>query len=482
ITPEVLKNEFGETISSLVDGVTKVNMLQKAEKTDMQAETYRKMLLSMAKDIRVVIIKFADRLHNLRTLRYLDPTKIKKISQETMEVYAPLAHRLGMGKIKWELEDLAFKYLEPKAYDEILKRIVNGRKERETYIESFKVPLEEKLKYENIPAKIIGRPKHIYSIYRKMETRKKSFEDIYDLLAIRIITDTTSHIYQILGIVHSMWMPIQSRFKDFISIPKSNLYQSLHTTVIGNKGHIIEIQIRTEEMDHVAENGIAAHWSYKNNGVITPLDKKLNWLKQVIDWQKDLSNSKEFMEFFKIDLFHSEIFVFTPKGKLIQLPKGSTVLDFAFAVHSDLGRQCIAGRVDDKIVPMDTVLKSGATIEILKVNFQRPSPSWLKHVKTSKAKGLIRHWLRDEAEKQSISLGKELFSRELLKYRNQDGEIDNYTEKDFTNVLEEFHFKNSDELYAAIGRGDLPAENALVKFLPKTFQKKKLTQQLPVFF
>ena len=323
--------EFGEEVGILVDGVTKIKSFRMKSNQERQAETYRKMLLSMAKDLRVIIIKFADRLHNLRTLKYLDPERIKAIGTETLDIYAPLAHRLGMARIKWELEDLAFKHLNWDAYRDIVVKVVASRSERESIIDNFVLPLRRKLEDNKIENTIVGRPKHFYSIYRKMKQRNKPFEEIYDLLAIRVIVNTVADCYHVLGLVHSLWTPIQDRFKDYISTPKSNGYQSLHTTVFGENGHIVEMQIRTWEMNQVAEDGIAAHWLYKSGGKeMSKDDKALIWLKNLIEWQKDLTDSTEFYEFFKIDLFHAEIFVFTPKGDLISLPKGATVLILPF--------------------------------------------------------------------------------------------------------------------------------------------------------
>ncbi|MFW5960560.1 MAG: RelA/SpoT family protein, partial [Chitinivibrionales bacterium] len=330
VTVEDIREEFGEEISLLVDGVTKIKSFHISSRKQMQAETYRKMLLSMARDLRVIIIKFADRIHNLRTLKYLKPEKVQQIAQETLDIYAPLAHRLGMARIKSELEDLAFKYLHPEDYDSIVSKITENRHKRERIIDSFAIPVRKELENQMVKATIIGRPKNFYSIYRKMVERNRSFDEIYDLLAIRILTDSVMDCYLVLGIVHSLWRPIQDRFKDYISLPKANGYQSLHTTVMGNDGKIVEIQIRTWEMNQTAEDGIAAHWLYKSGGeiAIRERDRAISWLRNLIEWQKGMTDSAEFMEFFKVDLFHTEIFVYTPKGDLITLAKGSTVLDF----------------------------------------------------------------------------------------------------------------------------------------------------------
>ncbi len=459
ITREKIGEEFGEEILLLVEGVTKIQRFQMKSREERQAETYRKMLLSMAEDIRVIIIKFADRLHNLRTLKYLEPAKIRQIAAETLDIYAPLAHRLGMAKIKWELEDLAFKFLYPAEHKEIVGKIVASREDREVLIETFAEPLRHRLKEEQIGATVIGRPKHFYSIYRKMIQRNKPFEEVYDLLAIRVITPSVRDCYHALGVVHSMWKPIQERFKDYISTPKSNGYQSLHTTVFGEKGNIIEVQIRTWEMNQVAEEGIAAHWLYKEDGGqagVSRDDRSLSWLRNIIDWQKDLTDSTEFYEFFKIDLFHAEIFVFTPKGDLISLPKGATVLDFAFAVHTDLGIHCIGAKVDGKIEPISKVLKSGMTVQILRSSTKKPSVDWLREVKTAKARSKIRRWLKTAGRQESIELGKRIIGTHLKKLRRTGEFIEQAP-----SILTSLGIKTLDRLYEMTGSGDLPVARVM---------------------
>jgi len=459
ITREKIGSEFGEEILLLVDGVTKIQRFQMKSREERQAETYRKMLLSMAEDIRVIIIKFADRLHNLRTLKYLEPAKIRQIAAETLDIYAPLAHRLGMAKIKWELEDLAFKFLYPAEYKDIVGKVVASRDDRESLVESFAEPLRRKLSDEHIQATVIGRPKHFYSIYRKMLQRNKPFEEVYDLLAIRVVTTSVSDCYHALGVVHSMWKPIQERFKDYISTPKSNGYQSLHTTVFGEKGSIIEVQIRTWEMNQVAEEGIAAHWLYKEDdggGRISRDDRSLSWLRNVIDWQKDLTDSNEFYEFFKIDLFHAEIFVFTPKGDLISLPKGATVLDFAFAVHTELGVHCIGAKVDGKIEPINKSLKSGQTVHILHSGGKKPSVDWLREVKTAKARSKIRRWLKTAGRQESIELGKRIIGSHLKKQNITSSFLGQAP-----HILATLGIATIDKLYEKVGSGDLPASRVM---------------------
>ena len=476
ITREALKQEFGEEILLLVDGVTKIQQFQMKSRQERQAESYRKMLLSMAEDIRVIIIKFADRLHNLRTLKYLDSDKIAAIAGETLDIYAPLAHRLGMAKIKWELEDLAFKYLYPQEYKEIVAKVVASRDEREKLVESFAQPLRKALVEENIEATVVGRPKHFYSIYRKMLQRGKPFEEVYDLLALRVITKTLRDCYHALGVIHSIWKPLQDRFKDYISMPKSNGYQSLHTTVFSEKGTILEIQIRTREMNQVAEEGIAAHWLYKENGEAGNLskdDSALTWLKNLIEWQKDLTDSTEFYEFFKIDLFHAEIFIFTPKGDLISLPKGATVLDFAFAVHTSLGLHCIGAKVDGKIEPINHMLKSGETVEILQSTSKKPSVDWLREVKTTKARSAIRRWLKTTGRQESIDLGKKIVSTNYKKFESITPFIDHVH-----SLLQYLGITNLDRLYELVGTGELPISRVMRYFESKSIKRFMPTQMV----
>jgi guanosine-3',5'-bis(diphosphate) 3'-pyrophosphohydrolase len=467
ITREIVEENFGEEIGLLVDGVTKIRTFQMKSRQERQAETYRKMLLSMAKDLRVIIIKFADRLHNLRTLKYLSPDRIRAIAAETLDIYAPLAHRLGMARIKWELEDLAFKHLYWDEYKEIVAKVVASRSEREAIIDGFVTPLRGRLEEEKLEATIVGRPKHFYSIYRKMVQRNKPFEDIYDLLAIRVIVSSVRDCYHVLGIVHSIWTPIQDRFKDYISTPKQNGYQSLHTTVFGEKGTVVELQIRSWEMNQVAEDGIAAHWLYKSGDKeMSKDDKALAWLKNLIDWQKDLTDSTEFFEFFKIDLFHAEIFVFTPKGDLFSLPKGATVLDFAFSVHTALGLHCIGAKVDGKIEPINKALKSGQTIEILHLNSKKPSIDWLREVKTLKARSAIRRWLKSTGRQESIDLGKKIVQNSFRKLHSNSPFNDHVA-----GLLQFLGVSSLDRLYELVGSGEMPISRAMQYFQVRKIKK-----------
>jgi len=462
ITIQEVREEFGEEIALLVDGVTKISGLHFESFEQKQAENFRKMIFSMIRDIRVIMIKFADRLHNMRTLDYLPERKQKRIALETREIYAPLAHRLGIARIKWELEDLAFRALDRDTYDELVRKVAERRDERERYINRISRPLKRELSKAGIKAKIIGRPKHLYSIYRKMELQKKSFEEIYDLLGIRIIVDKIEECYFALGIVHTMFTPIHERFKDYIATPKSNMYQSIHTTVVGPEGKVVEIQIRTEQMDRTAEVGIAAHWRYKEGiSKEDELDKYLSWLRQMLDWGDDTKDPREFMEDLKISLFQDEVFVFTPKGDLIKLPIGSTPVDFAFAVHTDIGLHCIGAKVNGRIVPLNTELKSGDSVEIITSAKQRPNPDWLKFVKTSKARSKIKKWIKDSLFEQSLKLGKEILEKGLKKYRLV------IEEEELKTIAQSMGFPEVNQLYAALGRGEIALPTIIKKLLPK---------------
>ena len=468
VSEEDIREQFGGDVAFLVSGVTKISAFQSKSRVEQQAATFRKMLLSVAKDFRVMMIKFADRLHNMRTLQYMTDDKKKRISQETLEVYAPLAHRFGLAKIRWELEDLSFKYLNPDAFESIVQDVAKKRGERETYIQSVLTPIKKSLAKEKIKTKVYGRPKHLYSIHRKMETRQCTFEDLYDLFAVRIMVSSVMECYQVLGLMHTLWTPLQARIKDYIATPKSNMYQSLHTTVIGSEGNPVEIQIRTYEMDKVAENGIAAHWAYKEG---RPANQRggvqTEWLQKLVEWHKDLEDSAEFGDFFRINLSTEEIYISTPKGDVFSLPKGSTALDFAFAVHSELGHHCIGAKVDEKMVALDKVLRTGSTVQILRSDTQHPTRNWLRWVVTAKAKTNIRRWLRTEEKEQSILLGKELLQRE---FRNQ--KTPEPLQRSITLFQDPFDVSTWEELYQKIGNGDITL-GQLEGFLDKQGDTKK---------
>jgi GTP pyrophosphokinase len=427
------------------------------------------MLLSMAKDLRVIIIKFADRIHNLRTLKFLDSKRVRAIAEETLDIYAPLAHRLGMSKIKLDLEDLAFKHLHPQEYKDIEAKAAQSLFDHETAIGNFAEPLRQRLKEDKISALITGRPKNFYSIYRKMVQRNKPFEEIYDLLAVRIIVDSVRECYNVLGLIHSMWTPLQDKFKDYISTPKSNGYQSLHTAVFGEDGTVIEMQIRTAKMNEIAEDGVAAHWLYKSGEEVRNFskdDKTLAWLRNLIEWQQDLTDSTEFYEFFKIDLFHAEIFVFTPKGNLIPLPNDATVLDFAFAVHTQLGIHCTGAKIDGKIEPINRTLKNGQTIDVLHTNSKTPSIEWLKYAKTPKARGAIRRWLKTTEKQESVDLGRKIIDTSYKKLHT-DASFNDHTPA----LLKFLGLGNVERLYELVGNGELPVSRVMQYFHVRKIKK-----------
>lgn len=417
-----IDRRFGKGVATIVDGVTKISRVEFHSHTEKQVENYRKLLLSMAKDARVILVKLADRLHNMRTLNALTEHQQNRIALETREIYAPLAHRLGMAAIRWELEDLAFKHLEPKAYRDLTKKVRQRRKEREQQVLEMQGPLTRALETAGIQVELTGRPKHLWSIYRKMESRDLPYEEIFDLMAMRVLTENVEDCYAALGIIHSNWTPVQDRFHDFIATPKSNMYQSLHTTVVGPSGRRYEIQIRSHEMHRRAENGIAAHWRYKE-GLIAlqstdqadEADEALQWLRQVLDWQKDADEPEEFMEFLRMDLFRGEIFVFTPKGEVKQLPVDATPIDFAYSVHSEIGNHCAGSRINGKRTTLSQKLVNGDTVEILTEHKRGPSRNWLDFVKTSRARRGIRDWVRKEEYNSNLRFGRELFAREIKK-------------------------------------------------------------------
>ena len=461
VTSEEVEAAFGEEVVSLVDGVTKITGLKFKSQEARRAETFRKMLLSMVKDLRVILIKFADRLHNMRTLEFLEPEKQRRIALETREVYAPLAHRLGIARIQWELEDLCLKHLEPEAYRDIQEKIQFSREEREAYIEEIKTPLEQALRRSGIDAEIVGRPKNSYSTYRKMERRGVPFEEIYDLLAIRILVQNVKACYHVLGLVHEMYTPVTDRFKDFLAVPKSNMYQSLHTTVIGPRGEMVEIQIRTHGMHQRAEMGIAAHWRYKEGGGRQEdMDDQMAWLRHLVDWQSETEDPREFMEELKIDLFQDEIFVFTPQGDVIQLPRGATPLDFAFAVHTDIGLHCIGAKVNGQMVSLSASLKNCDTAQIITSPHQKPHRDWLNFVKSSKARTKIRRWLREEEYAHSVQLGQEMMERELRRSRLK------LSEDALLDIAHECGSTNLEHLYASLGSGEISMNKVMGKIQP----------------
>ncbi|MCR3759079.1 bifunctional (p)ppGpp synthetase/guanosine-3',5'-bis(diphosphate) 3'-pyrophosphohydrolase [Clostridium felsineum] len=465
---------FSSEVADLVSGVTKLDKITYKTKEEQQADNVRKMLLAMAKDIRVILIKLADRLHNMRTLKFKREQKQREKAKETLDIYAPLAHRLGMSKIKWELEDLSFRYLKPKEYYELVDLIAEKRVEREEYISKIVDDLKSNLEASGIIPDIDGRPKHFYSIYRKMLNKSKSLDQIFDLTAVRILVNNIKECYAALGIVHTMYKPIPGRFKDYIAMPKPNMYQSLHSTVIGPEGKPFEIQIRTYDMHKTAEYGIAAHWKYKEGIVENPQnipqskssnkdDTKLTWIREMLEWQRETPSAQEFMENFKIDLFSDEIFVFTPKGKVINLPYNATPVDFAYKIHTDVGNRCVGAKVNGKIVPLDYKLKTGEIVDILTTSLIKgPNINWLNSVTSNQAKSKIRSWFKKAKRDENISKGKELLEKESKKQEFNFGEIAKGENLDL--VLKRYNMNSIDDLYASVGIGAVGASVILARF------------------
>lgn len=464
-TYDDIKEMFSENVAKIVDGVTKLNKLNYKSSEAFQAESLRKMILAMNNDIRVIIVKLADRLHNLRTLEYMNEEKRKQKAQETIEIYAPLAGRLGIFKIKWELEDLSLRYLDPEGYYDLVEKINKKRSEREKEINEIIKKISAELDKQELHYDISGRPKNFYSIYKKMKGKGKSFESIYDLIAVRILVDTVKDCYAVLGIVHSMWKPLPGRFKDYIAMPKPNMYQSLHTTVISDTGEIFEIQIRTYEMHEVAEYGIAAHWKYKGGKTQgKDVDSKLDWLRQLLEWQKDLKDPKEFIDTLKIDFFDDEVFVFTPNGDVVDLPEGSTPVDFAYRVHTGVGNTCVGAKVDSRIVPLNYKLKNGNIVEVItQKSSSGPSRDWLKFVKSPRAKQKIKQWFKSKEKDISIEKGKELFDREAKKLGLDTNILDN--EKIYQKLAKELSINSISDLFASIGYGNFKEKLVINKIL-----------------
>ncbi len=459
---DYIAQEFSVEIADLVDGVTKLKNLKYKTKQENQAENLRKMVLAMSKDIRVIIVKLADRLHNMRTLEYMTDEKKKEKALETLEIYAPIAHRLGISKIKWELEDLSLRYLEPESYYDLVEKVSIKRNEREDLIQEIIRLLNEKLEEMDIHCEISGRPKNFYSIYKKMAIQGKSFEEVYDLTAVRVLVDNIKDCYGALGIVHTLWKPIPGRFKDFIAMPKPNMYQSLHTTVIGPKGEIFEVQIRTYDMHKTAEYGIAAHWKYKEGaGKSDNFDDKLTWLRQLLEWQKDLKDPKDFMETLKIDFFTDEVFVFTPKGDVINLPVGATPIDFAYRVHTDVGNRTVGAKINGRIVQLNYKLRNGNIVEIITSSNASPSRDWLSVVKSTQAKSKIRQYFKYKDKDVNIAKGKEGLEKELKRLGYKPNEI--IKDEWLKSIGEKLSINSVDDLYASIGYGNVKQNQVITK-------------------
>ncbi len=477
VTTQTIREMFGQDVELLVDGVTKLSKLNFSSREEQQAESLRKMFLAMAKDIRVVLIKLADRLHNMRTLKYQKPERQVPIARETLDIYAPLAHRLGVYTIKWELEDLALRYIDPDGYYDLVAKVGMRREEREKLIASVTRQLQDSLRKTGIKAEIEGRPKHFYSIYKKMKSQNKTFDQINDLIAIRVLVNTQQDCYYVLGVVHTLWPQVPGRFKDYISVPKANMYQSLHTTVV-NQGRPFEVQIRTFEMHRTAEYGIAAHWRYKEGKQIDELDTKLSWLRRILDWQSEARDSSDFGELLKFDLFADEVFVFTPKGDVVSLPRGATPLDFAYRIHSAVGNRCIGAKVNGRIVPLSSSLETGDFVEVMTSQASHgPSRDWLNIVKTSEAKAKIRAWLKKEEREENVVKGKEMLTAEAKKAGYTMAQL---TKADILEpVFKRYSLSSLDDLYATIGFGGLSTLQLLNR-LAEEYKKQNKAEAPPL--
>lgn len=464
-TIEEVSDLFGKEVADLVEGVTKISNITFNTELAKQAENFRKMLVAMAKDIRVIIIKLADRLNNMRTLEYMPEDKREIIARETLDIYAPIAHRLGIYWLKSELEDLAFRFTKPELYYKLSKMVAKTRKEREKYVHEVEHIMRGILDKEGMKVDVSGRPKHLYGIYQKMEKYNLDFEQVYDITAFRVIVDSIKDCYQALGIIHTTWRPVPGRFKDYIAMPKNNMYQSLHTTVIGPKGEKVEIQIRTREMHIVAEEGIAAHWKYKEGKLVdTKEDVTFRWVRHLIEWQQELKDPESFMQFVKVDLFPDEVYVFTPKGDVIELPVGATPLDFAYAIHTDVGNHCASAKINGKIVPLKSSLKNGDTVEVITSPTAHPTRDWLRIVIVPKTKAKIRQWLSKEEREESQSIGKELLESEFSKFNFEFSKFAG--SNDMNHYLSEAGIKTIDSLYSQVGYGKVSPFQVMKHLIP----------------
>jgi GTP pyrophosphokinase len=468
-----IKGLFGEEIAFLVEALTKLSKMEFMTKEEAQAENFRKMLLAMSEDVRVILIKFADRLHNIRTLQHLPENKQQRIALETLEIYAPIANRLGIGWLKIELEDSSFKIIMPDLYDELVRKVAKRGEEQEGYLKEVTEIVNSKLKEEGVPGTVSWRIKHYYGIYQKMQKQKITFEEVHDVLGLRIITDTKANCYAILGLIHSLWTPIPGRFKDYIGVPKSNMYQSLHTTVIGPKGERVEFQIRTAEMNMLAEHGVASHWRYKEKGEVDEKSNRyISWLRDLIKAQRELSDAKDFLEAVKGEVVPEVIYIFTPKGEIKEMPVGSTPVDFAYSIHTQVGHRCIGAKVNERIVPLKYTLKNGDTVEIITSPTHGPSRDWLNFVVTQRAKSRIKQWIKVEERKQSIELGVRLLEGELKRH---DLSASVLKSEDMQKVLKFFNIQSLEDIYASVGHGKLSAHQVVNKFVPE-----KTEEEVPV--
>ena len=481
-TYDDIKEMFSKEVADLVDGVTKLGQIKYQSKEETQAENLRKMFLAMAKDIRVILIKLADRLHNMRTLKYMPEEKAKYKAKETLEIYGGIAHRLGISKIKWELEDLSLRYTDPDGYYDLVDKVSMKRSQREEYISKIVKLLQEKFNEVNIDSEVYGRPKHFYSIYKKMKNKNKTFEEIFDLTAVRIVVGTIKDCYAVLGMVHTLWVPMPGRFKDYIAMPKANMYQSLHTTVIGPEGEPVEIQIRTHEMHNIAEYGIAAHWKYKEGTMSNDekMEEKLKWLRQMMEWEKDVKDPREFLDSLKEDVFNSQVYVFTPKGDVIELPAESTPIDFAYRVHSKVGNKCVGAKINGRLVPIDYKLQNGEIVEVItSANSIGPSRDWLKIVKTPNARNRIRQFFKKERREENIEKGYEILEKEFKRYGIPLNEPS--IEKFMEQLTKKFNQQTLEDLVATIGYGGITASQVVPKvrdfYLKEEKKKEKEIRQ-----
>jgi guanosine-3',5'-bis(diphosphate) 3'-pyrophosphohydrolase len=469
-----IRKEFGEQVAHIVEGVTKISQIDFASREEQQAENLRKMMLAMVDDIRVVLIKLADRLHNMRTLEHLNPDRQQKIAKETLEIYAPIAHRLGMGKIRGELEDLGFRHLDAITYEQIHSAVESRRKKGEQFLEKVEEALRAKLKEAAIAASVESRIKRLYSIHRKLVRQKINIDQVYDLYAMRVITQSVQDCYAVLGIVHNMWRPVPGRIKDFIAMPRPNFYQSLHTSVITEDGTPFELQIRTEEMHRMAEEGIAAHWKYKDGPVSAQDEQRLAWLRQVVEWQRDVSDPSEFLSTLKIDLYPEEVYTFTPKGKVVVLPRDATPIDFAYSVHTEVGHSCVGAKVNGRMVPVRHKLHSGDIVEIITQSGHKPSRDWLAAVKSSRARNKIKHWLNVHQRERAVEIGRKLIDKEARKYRVPLKEI---KDEDLQKIASDYGLGQPDDLMAGIGYGKYSARQVLARLAPAAGEPRAEVEQ-----
>ena len=464
VTDSDVGREFGDHVLQIVRGVTKIDKIDFASREERQAENVRKMVLAMVNDIRVVLIKLADRLHNMRTLKHLPEDRRQAVARETLEIYAPLAHRLGMGKVRGELEDLSFRYVDPIGYEQVRTAVESRRKAGEKFLAGIAKILQHKLKENGVEARLESRIKRLYSIHQKLIRQRITVDQVYDLLAVRIITKSVKDCYTVLGSIHQMWRPVPGRIKDFIAMPRPNLYQSLHTTVITEDGHQFELQIRTEEMHKMAEEGIAAHWKYKDGSPVSAEDEqRLNWLRQVMEWQQDVKDPSEFLSTFKVDLYPEEVYTFTPKGKVVILPRDASTIDFAYAIHTEVGHTCVGAKVNGRIVPLRYKLHNGDVVEIMTQTGHNPSRDWLSFTKSSRARNKIKHWLNIHQRERAIEIGKKLLERQARKYRLA---IKDFDEKELTNIAQDYGVNSGQDLMAGIGYGKFSARQILAKLSP----------------